>query len=272
MKRINLGSIGFIIVLSLLFLFQASQPAAAQQAEQVDEQPVSVTGTDQSSIQVATNYFQTWQWPDSSPTQAEFGFGRISRASIPALIPPLPFDNPQVGPLIRPQAEGIETRSRAFTPKLTDGTETFEFPEDLGSDERWIRVDLTAQTVTAYEGETPLRSFLVSTGLPGFDTVTGEFRVRLKVSEQTMSGGEPGTPGYYSLPNVKWVMYFYGEYALHGSYWHDNFGNRMSHGCVNMTNADAKWLFDFAGPVWDEKQVWYKSTEENPGSRVIVHN
>ncbi|MEM7131436.1 MAG: L,D-transpeptidase [Chloroflexota bacterium] len=188
-----------------------------------------------------------------------------------SLIPPLPFTGPQVGPLVKRQLPDIETRTRALEPLPTDGSEPFEFPEDLGENEHWIRVNLTEQLVTAYEGTTPMRSFLVSTGVPGFNTVTGEFRVWLKVAEQVMSGGEPGTSGYYYLPEVKWVMYFYQEYALHGSYWHDNFGNPMSHGCVNMTNLDAKWLFDFAGPVWDGETVWYRSTAENPGARVIVH-
>ncbi|MEZ4726872.1 MAG: L,D-transpeptidase [Caldilineaceae bacterium] len=75
---------------------------------------------------------------------------------------------------------------------------------------------------------------------------------------------------YYYLPGVKWVQYFYQEYSFHGTYWHNNFGRPMSHGCLNMTNADAKWLFDWAGPVWDGKTTWYKSSEENPGTLIII--
>lgn len=268
MKSLKLNFFGTGIILSLLFSFCFAMPVAAQQANQ---QPTDQSVSSISTLNLSTELFQTWQWPVGSPSEPQFGFGRLSRSTIPGLVPPLPFNTPQVGPIIKRQVEEIETRSRAFVPKLTDGSEGFEFPDNLTDEEHWIRVDLTEQTVTAYEGTEPQRSFLVSSGVPGFNTVTGEFRVRMKVSEQTMSGGEPGEPGYYSLPNVKWVMYFYGEYALHGSYWHDNFGTPMSHGCVNMTNADAKWLFDFAGPVWDGDQVWYKSTEDNPGSRVIVH-
>ena len=52
-------------------------------------------------------------------------------------------------------------------------------------------------------------------------------------------------PGYY-LPNVEWVMYFYQGYGLHGTYWHSNFGQPMSHGCVNLTNDDARWFYEFA--------------------------
>lgn len=168
--------------------------------------------------------------------------------------------------------EDIEQRTTAFDPGGVELPEGFTMP-DIEPNERWIRVDLVHQRVYAYEGDKPVRGFVVSSGLPGTPTVTGEFRIITKVSEQVMSGGGsgPGTAGYYYLPEVKWVMYFYSEYALHGSYWHANFGNPMSHGCVNMTNADAKWLFDWAGPEWDGETVWYRSTAENPGTRVVVH-
>ncbi len=105
---------------------------------------------------------------------------------------------------------------------------------------RWIDINLSTQTVTAYEGDTPVRTFVVSTGLPGTPTVTGQFSVYLRYDSQTMSG-----PGYY-LPGVQWVQYFYQGYALHGTYWHNNFGQPMSHGCVNMTNADAQWMYQWA--------------------------
>jgi len=105
---------------------------------------------------------------------------------------------------------------------------------------RWIDINLSTQTVTAYDGDTPLRYFVVSTGLPNTPTVTGQFSIYLRYDSQTMSG-----PGYY-LPGVQWVQYFYQGYALHGTYWHTNFGQPMSHGCVNMTNDDALWLYQWA--------------------------
>jgi lipoprotein-anchoring transpeptidase ErfK/SrfK len=105
---------------------------------------------------------------------------------------------------------------------------------------RWIDINLSTQTVTAYEGDTPVRTFVVSTGLPGTPTVTGQFSIYLRYDSQTMSG-----PGYY-LPGVQWVQYFYQGYALHGTYWHNNFGRPMSHGCVNMTNDDALWMYQWA--------------------------
>lgn len=92
----------------------------------------------------------------------------------------------------------------------------------------------------AYENGILQYSALVSTGLSATPTVQGEFAIWHKTRAQTMSG-----PGY-SLPNVEWVMYFYAGYGFHGTYWHNNFGNPMSHGCVNMTNADAQWFYNFA--------------------------
>ncbi|NOZ29729.1 MAG: LysM peptidoglycan-binding domain-containing protein [Chloroflexi bacterium] len=105
---------------------------------------------------------------------------------------------------------------------------------------KWIEVNVTTQTLNAYEGDRLIFSTQVSTGLPATPTVLGRFRIRQKLRAQTMSG-----PGYY-LPNVPYVMYFYAGYALHGTYWHNNFGQPMSHGCVNMRTSEAKWLYEWA--------------------------
>jgi lipoprotein-anchoring transpeptidase ErfK/SrfK len=117
-------------------------------------------------------------------------------------------------------------------------------PVDDGSlfpnDERWIDVNLTQQQIYAYEGDTLVNTFIVSTGLPGTPTVTGEYRIYAKVPLQDMSG-----PGYY-LRDVPWVMFFYEDYGFHGTYWHNNFGTPMSRGCVNLSVEDAAWLYDWA--------------------------
>jgi lipoprotein-anchoring transpeptidase ErfK/SrfK len=106
--------------------------------------------------------------------------------------------------------------------------------------ERWIDVNLSSQTLTAYEGTRPLRTMVVSTGLPGTPTPVGQFRIWIKLRYDDMAG-----PGY-RLRNVPYVMYFHRGYGLHGTYWHSNFGTPMSHGCVNLSTADAGWLFDWA--------------------------
>lgn len=104
-------------------------------------------------------------------------------------------------------------------------------------DSRWIDVNLSQQQIYIYEGDAVVNTFIVSTGLPNTPTVTGEYRIYIKVPIQDMSG-----PGYY-LPDVPWVMYFYDEYGFHGTYWHNNFGTPMSRGCVNLTVDDAAWLY-----------------------------
>ena len=101
-------------------------------------------------------------------------------------------------------------------------------------------VVLNTQMAYAYEDGVLKKAALVSTGLPATPTVQGDFKIYRKVRRQRMSG-----PGY-SLDNVEWVMYFYQGYAFHGTWWHTNFGQPQSKGCVNMTNADAKWFYDFA--------------------------
>ena len=110
----------------------------------------------------------------------------------------------------------------------------------VGDGVRWIDVDLTNQMVHAYEGETIVNSFVVSTGTWLTPTVTGKHKIYVKVRMQDMSG-----PGYY-LRDVPWVMFFSGDYGLHGTYWHNNFGTPMSRGCVNLTIDDAAWLFNWA--------------------------
>jgi lipoprotein-anchoring transpeptidase ErfK/SrfK len=105
---------------------------------------------------------------------------------------------------------------------------------------KWIDVDLTNQMLYAYEGDTLVLSSLVSTGTWLTPTVTGQFHIYMKYVAQDMSG-----PGYY-LPNVPYVMYFYEDYGIHGTYWHSNFGTQMSHGCVNMNTPDAGWLYNWA--------------------------
>jgi lipoprotein-anchoring transpeptidase ErfK/SrfK len=105
---------------------------------------------------------------------------------------------------------------------------------------KWIQLDLSDQALTAYEGETSVFTALVSTGVSWYPTPLGEYEIYRKVRSQVMSG-----PDYY-LPNVEFVSYFHKGYAIHGAYWHNNFGQPMSHGCVNMTNTDASWIYDWA--------------------------
>ncbi len=107
-------------------------------------------------------------------------------------------------------------------------------------DAHWIDVDLSNQRLYAYEGDTLVNSFIVSTGTWQTPTVTGSYKVWIKLRSAPMSG-----PGYY-LPDVPYIMYFYGDYGIHGTYWHNNFGTPMSHGCVNLSIPDAEWVYNFS--------------------------
>ena len=106
--------------------------------------------------------------------------------------------------------------------------------------ERKIVIDLSEQRLTAYQGDVVVLESIVSTGKASTPTLPGEFSTFLKYTSQHMSGDD------YDLPGVPWVMYYYDEYAIHGAYWHANFGTPTSHGCTNMTIAEAKALYSWA--------------------------
>ena len=115
-------------------------------------------------------------------------------------------------------------------------------PRKGNGGERWIEVNLTTQYLIAWEGDVPVNETYVSTGKPGFDTPPGTYRILVKLESQTMEGVIGGE--YYNVPNVPWVQYFTNVgHALHGTYWHNNFGQVMSHGCVNLPMDFAAWLY-----------------------------
>jgi lipoprotein-anchoring transpeptidase ErfK/SrfK len=173
---------------------------------------------------------------------------------------PSPSRQPTAAPAATRTATSIPTEAPTVTPQATEtpaslameavpDTPTSEFvPPDSSGQEvvsrgngvRWIDVDLSDQMVYAYEGDTLVNSFLVSTGTARTPTVTGRFKVYIRLRSGNMRG-----PGYF-LPDVPYIMYFHKSYGLHGTYWHSNFGTPMSHGCVNLSIADAAWLYNWS--------------------------
>jgi hypothetical protein len=141
-----------------------------------------------------------------------------------------------------------------------------ERPADVGQNERWIDVDLDRQVITAYEGDAPVYATMVSTGRGGKSrTVKGEYRIWSKIAAIAMDNTEElieanealelsdaGVPAEeidpFSLRDVPWTQFFFESFALHGVYWHDAFGNRRSHGCVNLSPRDARWFYDWTEP------------------------
>jgi hypothetical protein len=169
----------------------------------------------------------------------------------------------------------------------TDGTylkkehlripEPGELPKDLTPDERWIEVDLSSQTVIAYIGRTPVFATLISSGKESTQkdkdhrTPTGEWRIREKHITTTMDGdGTVAGDLPYSIEDVPYVMYFHKAYALHGAFWHRNYGTRMSHGCINLAPLDAKRLFFFSAPQVPSGWHGAWSRDNKPGTRVVV--
>lgn len=141
---------------------------------------------------------------------------------------------------------------------------------NAAGEEKWIDVSLDEQKLRAYEGNTVVKEFLISSG-KWAATPKGDFRIWYKTRAQTMKGGSKELGTYYYLPNVPHNMFFYQGYAVHGAYWHNNFGNPMSHGCVNAPLAEVAELFDWTGPVVPPGTNALRASVDNPGTRVYVH-
>ncbi len=109
---------------------------------------------------------------------------------------------------------------------------------------KWIEINISDQTLTAWQGGTPFLQTTVSTGKPGWRTLPGTFNIYLKYEEAHMVGDVVGDE--YDTPDVPWTMYYSGDFAVHGAYWHDDFGTPVSHGCVNMRVDEAKALYEWA--------------------------
>lgn len=151
-------------------------------------------------------------------------------------------------------------------------------PQGLGATERYVDVDLSSQTLVAFEGSRAVYATLISSGKysknkdKDHSTPTGEWRIREKHITTTMDGdGTAAGDLPYSIEDVPFVQYYHRSFALHAAFWHTNFGVQMSHGCVNLSPLDAKWLFFFTGPQLPEgfHGVW--SNDAQAGSRVVVH-
>ena len=167
--------------------------------------------------------------------------------------------------------------------RTLDGTYTDPSapPPGLGQGEKWIDVNLSRQTLVAFEGDRPVYATLVSSGKKPRDpndkahdhqTVQGSFRIREKHVSVTMDGDGPA-PGDmpYSIEDVPYVMYFEGSYALHAAFWHSNFGHEQSHGCVNLAPLDAKRLFFWTEPLLPQGWHGAIASKDRPGTRVVVH-
>lgn len=120
-------------------------------------------------------------------------------------------------------------------------------PSDVPKGAKWIHVDLGQQTLVAYEGDDPVYATLISSGKEGYEPPTGLFQVQQKYISTTMNATDP-IDGFYEVEEVPWTLYYHGGYALHGAYWHTDFGKVRSHGCTNIAPVDARWLYYWSDP------------------------
>ncbi|MCY4110209.1 MAG: L,D-transpeptidase [Chloroflexi bacterium] len=160
-------------------------------------------------------------------------------------------DNDEVG--ISPLGEWMADELKLDTRRVPMRPGAFLFdgvsnPVPIGRvQDRRIEIDLSLQRLAAFQGDKRVYDVLVSTGRELTPTPTGIFPILRRVENERMIGGEFGTDDYYDLSNVYFTQYFtWKGHALHYAYWHNNFGSEMSHGCVNMTLWDAKWMWNFA--------------------------
>ncbi|MBN2343352.1 MAG: L,D-transpeptidase [Deltaproteobacteria bacterium] len=175
------------------------------------------------------------------------------------------------GTISRGSRDYVEVGSGLFLAKRAVGIASLVAPpENVGETERWIDVNLTEQTLVAYEGATPVFATLISSGRKDFETPVGEFRIYNKHVTITMDDPDGGEEAY-SIEDVPWTQYFEEGYALHAAFWHDRFGRVRSHGCVNLSPADARRLFFWTGPHVNDGVHGVIATTENPGTRVVIH-
>ena len=119
--------------------------------------------------------------------------------------------------------------------------------------DKQIHIDTTAETITALEYGQPVFTTRISSGGefgPGkdFRTPLGEYRINRKRPSRHMAAGDGAADDAYDLPGVPWVSYFNGGIAIHGTYWHNDFGRPWSHGCINLLSQDAKWFYRWSRP------------------------
>lgn len=155
----------------------------------------------------------------------------------------------------------VSGAAAAFATQLQSGNAAFELPVkevpfQTTSLLRKIDVNLSTETLTVTENGAVVDSWAVSSGAGSFATQTGNYAVNWKLSSQDMGNKDTTKAPFYFQPDVKWVMYFNGDEAFHGVYWHDNWGVPMSHGCVGMPEWRAQWLFDWS-PQGTEVSIHY---------------
>ena len=137
--------------------------------------------------------------------------------------------------------------------------------------EKWIEIVVAQQSLVAYEGTEPVYMTMVSSGDKRHPTKYGIFRIWWKKSQTDMTSGMAGNE-FYHVDDVPWAQFFWRGQALHAAYWHNDFGNRRSHGCVNLSPIDAKWLYDWTAPHVPAGWLNRRADAKHPGTLIRIRH
>lgn len=235
---------------------------------------------------VRSEALETVNWQVSSFTGVELPEEGLDHTMAWALVNMYPSPEPGAGPSEQFDLIFRYSRMNIYATEVVDGYKWYligpdqwvhqhrvalflpltEIPEEVDT-ERWIGIDLYEQVITAYEGDTPIFTTLTSTGLPRWPTYEGTFNIYFRKFRDDMTWGTVGDD-YYYLEEVPWTMFFDEGRALHGAFWHDGFGYRRSHGCVNMTITDAYWMYQWVAEAMGSQ----RSADIEVGPAVHVYS
>jgi len=158
--------------------------------------------------------------------------------------------------------------------RLIPNSELEPLSPDVPKEEKELRINLTEQTMTAYEYGQPVWASYVSTGVSHRPTPEGVHYVWDKrISERMVASTASDDPDFYNLPGVPFVCYFAPNWvAIHGTYWHNDYGRPRSSGCVNLPPAAARWIWRWTTPTYPLDDFIYQTKNRLDGTKVIVRS
>lgn len=142
-------------------------------------------------------------------------------------------------------------------------------PEGIADTAVWVDVEVSQQTLMLMRGSKPIFTTVISSGTGKNPTPPGIYRMESKLALTDMRS-RSGDDDAYHVEAVPWAMYFDGRFALHGAYWHNRFGNRLSHGCINLAPKDAKRVFDALDPMLPDGWINVYEHDKDRGALVRI--
>ncbi len=243
------------------------------------------------------SFVQPMWYPLPAPAHADLGEGRWAEVIVPysdLMRTPDPYDPnakkelATYGSVFRVDqlVEGTDGKSyyrvhelyqilyiRATHLRLIDDAELAPISPDVPAQNKTIDVNLTTQTLIAYEYGSPVFARYVSSGIRDHETPEGEHYVWDKrISERMVADTASDDPDFYNLPGVPFVCYFTDDWVgTHGTYWHNDFGRPRSHGCLNLPTEAARWVWRWTTPQGDLSEFYSRPRYATDGTKIVVH-